>query len=56
MATHSSILAWKSPWAEVPGRLQLMGQSWTGLSTHMQAMKLLPEGRQQVTVSPWMEN
>ena len=21
MATHSSILAWKIPWAEVPGRL-----------------------------------
>ena len=25
MATHFSILAWKIPWAEVPGRLQLMG-------------------------------
>ena len=25
MATHSSILAWKSPWAEEPGRLQSMG-------------------------------
>ena len=25
MATHSSILAWKIPWTEVPGRLQLMG-------------------------------
>ena len=25
MATHSSILAWKIPWAEVPGRLQSMG-------------------------------
>ena len=22
MATHSSTLAWKSPWAEKPGRLQ----------------------------------
>ena len=24
MATHSSILAWKSPWTEEPGRLQSM--------------------------------
>ena len=27
MATHSSILAWKIPWAEKPGRVQSMG-SW----------------------------
>jgi len=25
MATHSSILAWKIPWLEEPGRLQSMG-------------------------------
>ena len=25
MATHSSILAWESPWTEEPGRLQSMG-------------------------------
>ena len=25
MATHSSTLAWKTPWTEEPGRLQLMG-------------------------------
>ena len=25
MATHSSILAWKSPWTEEPGWLQSMG-------------------------------
>ena len=25
MATHSSILVWKIPWAEDPGRLQSMG-------------------------------
>ena len=25
MATHSSIVAWKSLWTEEPGRLQLMG-------------------------------
>ena len=37
MATHSSILAWKIPWKEEPGRLQSMGsqgvaKSWTWLS------------------------
>ena len=25
MVTHSSILAWKIPWMEKPGRLQCMG-------------------------------
>ena len=25
MATHSSILAWKSPWTEKPGRLESTG-------------------------------
>ena len=25
MATHSTILAWKIPWTEEPGRLQSMG-------------------------------
>ena len=25
IATHSSILAWKIPWTEEPGRLQSMG-------------------------------
>ena len=33
MATHSSMLAWKIPWTEGPGRLQFMGsQSWIRLS------------------------
>ena len=32
MATHSSILAWRIPWMEEPGRLQSMGsQSQTQL-------------------------
>ena len=30
MATHSSILAWKIPWAEEPGRLQSMGLQRVG--------------------------
>ena len=33
MATHSSILAWRIPWTEVPSGIQSMGsQSRTGLS------------------------
>ena len=39
MATHSSILAWRIPWTEEPGRLQSMGsqrvrRDWT-THTHM---------------------
>ena len=30
MATHSSILAWKIPWTEKPGRLQSMGLQRVG--------------------------
>jgi len=30
IATHSSILTWRIPWTEEPGRLQSMGlQGWT---------------------------
>ena len=30
MATHSSILAWKIPWMEKPGRPQFMGSQRVG--------------------------
>ena len=30
MATHSSILAWRIPWMEEPGRLQSMGSLGVG--------------------------
>ena len=30
MATHTSILAWKIPWMEEPGRLQSMGLQRVG--------------------------
>ena len=30
MATHSSILDWKIPWTEEPGRLQSMGSQRVG--------------------------
>ena len=32
MTTHSSTLAWKTPWAEEPGRLQPMGSLQVGHS------------------------
>ena len=31
MATHSSTLAWKSPWTEEPGGLQSIGSQRVGL-------------------------
>ena len=44
MATHSSILAWKIPWIEEPGRLQTMGlQSRTRLerlNRHVRTMNI----------------
>ena len=30
MATHSSILAWRTPWTEEPGGLQSMGSQRVG--------------------------
>ena len=30
MATHSSILVWRNPWAEEPGRLQSIGSQRVG--------------------------
>ena len=30
MATHSSILAWRTPWTEVPGGPQSMGSKRVG--------------------------
>ena len=33
MATHSSVLSWRTPWTEEPDRLQSMGsKSWIQLS------------------------
>ena len=44
MATHSSILAWKIPWTEEPGRLWSMGSQRVGhgleISTYTQISAL----------------
>ena len=34
MATHSSILVWKIPWTEEPGRLHGTTKSWTPLNDY----------------------
>ena len=34
MATHSSILPWRIPWTEEPGRLESMGLHREQLSMH----------------------
>ena len=55
MATHSSILAWKIPWTEEPGRLQLGSQkSWTRLSathTHICELLTLLRGKQNAVAA-----
>ena len=51
--THSSILAWRTPWAEEPGRPQSMGckefdmTEWLFTSLHPQTLALIQEFRTQ---------
>ena len=40
MATHSSILAWKTPWMEEPGRLQSMGHKESDTTERLHFFKL----------------
>ena len=49
MTTHSSILAWRSPWTEEPGGLQFMGlqeldttEQLTHTHTHTHTENLSP--------------
>ena len=45
VSTHSSILSWRIPWTEEPGRLQPMGHSQTQLKQlgtwHTSSMNLV---------------
>ena len=41
MANHSSILAWRFPWTEEPGRLQSMGHKQVGLNLATKQQQLL---------------
>ena len=57
MATHSSILAWRIPWTEEPGRLQSSGsQSQTRLndftSLHGKNEKMLLIRSHRLTLCP----
>ena len=38
MATHSSILAWKIPWTEEPGRLQSMGRKESDMTERLHSL------------------
>ena len=35
MATHSSILSWRIPWREEPGKLQSMGSQESDMTEHV---------------------
>ena len=60
MATHSSILAWRIPWTEEPGRLQSMGSRLKRLSTHAHLLNLCCwwclqfEGSLNITKQWWL--
>ena len=41
MATHSSILAWRNPCTEVPGRLQSMGSQEVGHDLVIEQQQIL---------------
>ena len=48
MAIHSSILAWRMPWTEEPGRLQAMGSKrvipWTARRANQSILKEINPG------------
>ena len=46
MVTHSSILAWRTPWTEEPGRLQFMGHNESDTTEHTYYTSL-PSGHQR---------
>ena len=52
MATHSSILAWRIPWTEEPGRLQSLGSRTVGhpsrISFCSAGSKIEGEGRAEI--------
>ena len=55
MATHSSILAWRIPWTEEPGRLQPIGRKELD-TTEQLSLKLSPTwwylGRSKYLIQP----
>ena len=55
MATHSSILAWKIPWAEEPGGLQSMGRKESDMTEQLslfhQAFAMICSSKNSVEAS-----
>ena len=49
VATHSSILAWRIPWMEEPGRLQSMGLQGVG---HKKEMRMTRSNNSDDALSP----
>ena len=43
MATHSSMLAWRIPWREEPGRLQSMGRKESDMTERLHFLVFSPE-------------
>ena len=52
MATHSSVLAWESPWTEEPGGLQ-ESDTTERLSTQARSVLGAPTGELSVSVVCW---
>ena len=44
MAAHASILAWRIPWREEPGRLESIGSPLKPLSMHAHDSSLIQSG------------
>ena len=53
MATHSSILAWRTPWTEEPGELQSMGSQRRGHFPGGSVVKTSPPSR-RCGSNPWI--
>ena len=45
MATHSSILAWKTPWTEEPGELQFIGSQESNMTLRVNNSNMAQKGK-----------
>ena len=62
MATHSSILAWRIPWTEEPGRLRSMGLQESDMTERLNKVKvvaplpsLLPRALNPAPIQPTLK-
>ena len=53
MATHSSILAWRIPWTEKPGRLQSRGSQESDMTERLNRHLRLFVWLCWISVAPW---